>query len=69
MLFMIAINSEVSILDIGCGFGGLTLGLSELYPDKLILGMEIRAKVTKQYHYPDVKVSSLCNHEQLLSGL
>mmetsp|Transcript_30215 Transcript_30215/g.30701 ORF Transcript_30215/g.30701 Transcript_30215/m.30701 type:complete len:150 (+) Transcript_30215:142-591(+) len=38
-------NPTVRIIDIGCGFGGLTIGLSTLYPDKLVLGMEIRAKV------------------------
>jgi len=33
------------ILDIGCGFGGLTAALSTILPDQTILGMEIRAKV------------------------
>jgi tRNA (guanine-N7-)-methyltransferase len=33
------------VLDIGCGFGGLTLALATLLPDSVILGMEIRAKV------------------------
>ena len=32
-------------LDIGMGFGGLTIALAEIFPDKLVLGMEIRAKV------------------------
>lgn len=32
-------------LDIGCGFGGLTIALANMFPDKLVLGMEIRAKV------------------------
>jgi len=36
-----------SILDIGCGFGGLTVALATLYPTKLVLGCEIRAKVTE----------------------
>ena len=36
-----------TILDIGCGFGGLTVALSELLPEETILGMEIRAKVTE----------------------
>ena len=35
-----------SILDIGCGFGGLLLHLSALFPDKLGLGMEIRSQVS-----------------------
>jgi tRNA (guanine-N7-)-methyltransferase len=30
---------------IGMGFGGLTIALAQLFPDKLVLGMEIRAKV------------------------
>jgi tRNA (guanine-N7-)-methyltransferase len=36
-----------TVLDIGCGFGGLTVALSTLLPDERILGMEIRAKVTE----------------------
>jgi len=40
-------SSEVipTVLDIGCGFGGLTAALSTILPDQTILGMEIRAKV------------------------
>ena len=36
---------HVRILDIGMGFGGLTVALAKLFPDKLVLGMEIRAKL------------------------
>ena len=36
-----------TVLDIGCGFGGLTMELATLLPDETILGMEIRAKVTE----------------------
>jgi len=35
----------VNFLDIGMGFGGMTLALAEQFPDKFVLGMEIRAKV------------------------
>jgi tRNA (guanine-N7-)-methyltransferase len=35
----------VKFLDVGMGFGGLTVALAELYPEKLVIGMEIRAKV------------------------
>lgn len=35
-----------SILDIGCGFGGLLLHLSALFPDHLSLGLEIRSQVS-----------------------
>ena len=42
-------NTDIvpTVLDIGCGFGGLTTALATILPDKLILGLEIRAKVTE----------------------
>ncbi|KAK7454535.1 tRNA (guanine-N(7)-)-methyltransferase (tRNA(m7G46)-methyltransferase) [Stygiomarasmius scandens] len=33
--------------DIGCGFGGLLISLAPLYPDTLMLGMEIRVQVSQ----------------------
>eukprot|EP00554_Chaetoceros_debilis_P006901 CAMPEP_0194074160 /NCGR_PEP_ID=MMETSP0149-20130528/1364_1 /TAXON_ID=122233 /ORGANISM="Chaetoceros debilis, Strain MM31A-1" /LENGTH=288 /DNA_ID=CAMNT_0038754285 /DNA_START=85 /DNA_END=951 /DNA_ORIENTATION=- len=36
-----------TVLDIGCGFGGLTIALATLLPTKAVLGLEIRAKVTE----------------------
>lgn len=38
-------NRCVEFVDIGCGYGGLLVALSPLFPDKLMLGMEIRVKV------------------------
>jgi len=38
---------KVRFADIGCGFGGLLVRLSPLFPDKLMLGMEIRDKVSE----------------------
>ncbi|SJK85884.1 tRNA (guanine-N7-)-methyltransferase [Babesia microti strain RI] len=38
--------ANVTILDIGCGYGSLLVTLADLFPDKYILGMEIREKVT-----------------------
>ncbi len=38
-------GKQVSVVDIGCGFGGLLFGLAPVLPDKLILGMEIRDKL------------------------
>ena len=35
----------VKFLDIGMGFGGLTVALARNFPDKVVMGMEIRAKV------------------------
>lgn len=37
----------VDVADIGCGFGGLLTGLSPLLPDSLMVGMEIRPKVSE----------------------
>ncbi|KAK6637746.1 hypothetical protein RUM44_008168 [Polyplax serrata] len=39
-------NNEVQFADIGCGYGGLLVTLSPMFPDKLMLGMEIRVKVS-----------------------
>jgi len=37
----------VEFADVGCGYGGLLVGLSTIYPDTFMLGMEIRVKVTE----------------------
>ncbi|SCU95652.1 LANO_0E10946g1_1 [Lachancea nothofagi CBS 11611] len=39
-------TKQVTIADIGCGFGGLLIDLSPEFPENLILGMEIRVQVT-----------------------
>lgn len=41
------VNIQPNVLDIGCGFGGLTLALSNALPNHTILGLEIRTKVTE----------------------
>ena len=43
-------GQRVRFLDVGCGYGGLLVRLSELYPDTLILGVEIRVKVSDYVH-------------------
>jgi tRNA (guanine-N7-)-methyltransferase len=46
-------------LDIGCGYGGLMFQLTKAFPDKLILGLEIRDKVA---NYVGEKINSIrCN--------
>ncbi|RUS81990.1 hypothetical protein EGW08_010259 [Elysia chlorotica] len=40
----------VEFADIGCGYGGLLVGLSPLFPQTLMLGMEIRLKVSDYVH-------------------
>lgn len=37
---------QVEFADIGCGYGGLLVTLSPMFPNNLILGMEIRVKVS-----------------------
>lgn len=36
----------IEFADIGCGYGGLLMRLSPMFPDTLMLGMEIRVKVS-----------------------
>ncbi|KAH7312240.1 PXA domain-containing protein [Stachybotrys elegans] len=40
-------RKDVEIVDIGCGFGGLTVALAPLMPQTLILGLEIRMSVAQ----------------------
>ena len=37
----------VRFADVGCGFGGLLIRLSPLYPDKLMIGFELRDKARR----------------------
>ena len=39
-------DNLVRFADIGCGYGGLLVQLSPMFPDKNMLGMEIRVKVS-----------------------
>lgn len=36
---------QVDFVDVGCGYGGLLIKLSPLFPECLMLGLEIRVKV------------------------
>ncbi|KAK9842435.1 hypothetical protein WJX84_008682 [Apatococcus fuscideae] len=38
---------KVEFADVGCGFGGLLIRLAPLFPDRLMVGMEIRDKVAE----------------------
>ncbi|KAM3877634.1 tRNA (guanine-N(7)-)-methyltransferase [Diretmus argenteus] len=51
---------RVEFADIGCGYGGLLVELSPLFPDKLILGLEIRVKVSD---YVQDRIRSLRSSE------
>lgn len=43
-------DKKVTIADVGCGFGGLSVTLSDMFPDKLTLGLEIRNTVVDLVH-------------------
>ncbi|XP_068638682.1 tRNA (guanine-N(7)-)-methyltransferase-like [Aristolochia californica] len=47
---------KIQFADIGCGFGGLLVSLSTLFPDTLMIGMEIRDKVSE---YVKERISAL----------
>ncbi|KAK0146013.1 tRNA (guanine-N(7)-)-methyltransferase [Merluccius polli] len=54
-------TAQVEFADVGCGYGGLLVELSPLFPDKLILGLEIRVKVSD---YVQDRIRSLRASEQ-----
>ncbi|MPC25159.1 tRNA (guanine-N(7)-)-methyltransferase [Portunus trituberculatus] len=39
-------DKKVEFADIGCGYGGLLVSLAQVFPETLMLGMEIRVKVS-----------------------
>ncbi|KAH9110387.1 hypothetical protein AeMF1_014805 [Aphanomyces euteiches] len=57
-------NPKVEFLDVGCGFGGLTIALANLFPDNLTLAMEIRPKVTE---YVRLRIEALRNEHASLN--
>nr|CAG4650418.1 EOG090X0BSB [Sida crystallina] len=40
------VTNKVQFADVGCGYGGLLVSLSPMFPETLMLGMEIRVKVS-----------------------
>lgn len=40
-------SKKIVFADIGCGFGGLLISLATLFPETLMIGMELRDKVTE----------------------
>ncbi len=44
-------QAAVRFADVGCGFGGLLVKLAPLYPDALMLGMELRDKVMTEFTF------------------
>ncbi|KAJ5544905.1 tRNA (guanine-N-7) methyltransferase [Penicillium sp. DV-2018c] len=54
------LTKEVEVVDIGCGFGGLMVGLAPLLPDTLMVGMEIRISVLE---YLSSRIHALRNQQ------
>ncbi len=48
-------------MDIGCGYGGLLVSLAPLYPSTLMLGLEIRVKVSD---YVQDRIQALQHNER-----
>ncbi|VDN21135.1 unnamed protein product [Gongylonema pulchrum] len=48
---------QVEFVDVGCGYGGLLIKLSPLYPEVLMLGLEIRVKVGFLFHALKIRPS------------
>lgn len=40
-------SKKIQFADVGCGFGGLLISLATLFPEILMIGMELRDKVTE----------------------
>ncbi|CAO3695691.1 unnamed protein product [Umbelopsis ramanniana] len=53
-------DKKVEFADIGCGYGGLLIALAPLFPEKLMIGMEIRLKV-EEYVYERIKALRIQN--------
>ncbi|XP_044471080.1 tRNA (guanine-N(7)-)-methyltransferase [Mangifera indica] len=49
-------SKRIQFADIGCGFGGLLISLSTLFPETLMIGMELRDKVSE---YVKERISAL----------
>ena len=61
---LLLLPSPVEFVDVGCGFGGLTVELARLHPESLVMGMEIRYKVHKQL-VVNIKSLKPCTHGQV----
>lgn len=58
-------GKRVELLDVGCGFGGLIMALAPLFPETLVLGLEIRQQVT---NFVTDKIAALRKQEELTAG-
>ena len=65
------LKQPVRFADIGCGFGGLLMDLAPIYPDTLMIGMEIRTMVTQYVFYKIValRMAARQAHGEAIEGL
>ncbi|KAE8414512.1 hypothetical protein BDV36DRAFT_298957 [Aspergillus pseudocaelatus] len=56
---------DVEVVDIGCGFGGLLVGLAPILPETLMLGMEIRTQVIE---YVENRIQALRTQQNKLKN-
>lgn len=59
-------NANVEFADVGCGFGGLLVSLAPLYPNTLMLGLEIRDRAVE---YVNDRIHALRVQHQTFSAL
>ncbi|KAJ5183640.1 tRNA (guanine-N(7)-)-methyltransferase [Penicillium capsulatum] len=59
------LTKDVEVVDIGCGFGGLLVGLAPIMPDTLMVGMEIRVAVLD---YVRSRIHVLRKRQQLMKN-
>jgi len=58
---------KVTIADIGCGFGGLLVSLSGLFPNDLIMGLEIRPQVVASVEKRITQLRKAASHSAITS--
>ena len=61
-------QQQVEWVDLGCGFGGLLMALATAYPDVLMLGLEIRNKVSQFAHEKIVSLREAHAGDAVTSG-
>lgn len=61
-------SPTISYVDVGCGFGGLLFRLSELWPNKLGIGLEIRYKAVQIVQEKLQKLRNQAKEKQLQSN-
>lgn len=61
-------SKKVTILDVGCGYGGFLVKLAQLYPEKYAMGLEIRTKLVEfvRQRIVALRAKGECHNGQVL---